>query len=76
MSYRRPCACPHKFPLCGCGEGLAGKALLRRSRTLSSLAGWPAPGLDPAEVARVLAKYGKPAAGISPGQGDCGCSGA
>lgn len=46
----RRCSCPHGFPLCACHERLTGDALLRRSRWLSSLAGWPG-RLDPDAVA-------------------------
>lgn len=75
MSYKRPCNCPHKFPVCACSEGVSGPDLLRRSRTLSSLAGWPAPLLDPAEVARIVARHGRPRPEAKPDlpDRDCGC---
>lgn len=84
----RSCACSHSYPLCACFEGLSGDALLRRSNWLSSLAGWPAPRLDPAEVARVVAEYGRPVSQMAKtpvwlalprvapatAAGDCGCN--
>lgn len=39
----RACACNHPYPLCACAEGWRGHELLRRSKWLSSLAGWPGP---------------------------------
>lgn len=42
----RSCTCPHRFPLCGCHEGLTGHALNRRSNQLSAPTGWPSPRLD------------------------------
>lgn len=77
MTYKRPCKCPHRFPVCACSEGHAGSALDARSRTLSSLAGWPAPRIDADTVARVIAAYGRPAPTPDSPQpappGDCGC---
>jgi hypothetical protein len=73
-AYRRPCDCPHSFPVCACFEGLSGAPLEARSRWLSSLAGWPArvEFLSAADVVRV---YGRPA--IPPESiaraNDCGC---
>lgn len=74
MTYHRDCKCSHGFPVCACFESITGNSLDRRSRTLSSLAGWPAPRLDPDTVARVLATYGRPAPAPQPvAARDCGC---
>lgn len=75
MIYQRNCKCTHRFPVCACTEGHAGAALYRRSRTLSSLAGWPAPGIDAAAVARVVARHGRPTPAVVPNTpaADCGC---
>jgi hypothetical protein len=59
MSELRSCSCGHDLPICCCCEGLAGDALIARSRKLSSIAGWPA-AIDDDQAVAVLAEFGRP----------------